>query len=257
VRNLKLIAALTLLGQIFIASVARCEPSTTRPSACVAIAPFEVIGDANGAWLGRAIQDALASGFNFSPEFQTIELSPNSAGDRPAFQAAARSLGADHLIVGTVQRVQNQIRITGSVIPLTGGQRPQKLSGEGPLRDLFPIEDVLVSKVTRLITQDDALPSSTAPTNAAPQIQLIGPMVSPSGATSTYFDGNLSAVLTPPRRFEDKYDRFYYHSASTSGWYCGAGFGACGFLGNGFCGAGPIGFLGPQLVRTATAVSEW
>jgi hypothetical protein len=95
----------------------------------------------------------------------------------------------------------------------------------------------------------------------APTLQLVGPMVSATGGPSTYFDGNLASVLTPPNRFADKYERYYYHSYSTSGWYWGCGWG-WGYWG-GWCGGiyggwgGIIGPAGPQVVGVVVNVSEF
>jgi len=173
-------------------SIARADSPTTRPGQItVAVMPFDVLGDGSRAWVGKALQEGLVSDFQ-----------------QRGFQAVAGSNQADYIVTGTVQLVDDQMRITGRIATSSDDKTVGRFHNDGTLRDLFSIEDSLSSKGERLMR-----PQAT---NAAPAatLAIVGPTL-PS--PSRYFDGNVMATLQIKDPFTAEADRYNYHPTQ---FYC-------------------------------------
>jgi len=198
----------------------------------VAVLPFDVLGDAGHEWVGRAMQDSLASAVQNARGISAVLLPVVSPTDANSALAAARTAGADFVIFGSIQFVDDQMRISGHVTAVASGQNIGSLSSDSNLRDLFVVEDSLAHRAGVLISPPPAPPATSPPRR--PEIQLVGPPL--PTRQSCYFDGDLSSVTAVPDRFRNEYDRYYYHPTEADpSWgfagYFGYGGGACGWGG--------------------------
>jgi TolB-like protein len=151
----------------------------------VAVMPFEVIGESSRGWMGKAIQEGLASNLQ-----------------QYGMQVAGNSAGADYVVSGSVQIVDEQMRITGKITSGDGAKVLGHFHSDGMVPDLFSMEDSLSSKVDRIVH-----PNPRA-VGAVPAIVPVAPVLA-SGPR--YFDGNLAASLAVPKQFESEYNRYNYN----------------------------------------------
>jgi TolB-like protein len=233
----KIIVAMCAMALAGLASAARADSSTTRPTLTVAVVPFDVRGESGREWLGRAMQEALATGLQRGSGISGVIVAGIAPADSAGAMAMAKSAGtgarADAVVFGGIQVVDGQIRIGGQILSMNTGKSLGVLRSDGSERDLFNLEDVLAARAQRILMP--ARPANDAVhANPSPQIELAGPTIGRGG--SRYFDGNLLSQITPPARFGDDYDRYYYYSADTAccaPYGCGSGY-SCGFgFGNG------------------------
>ena len=222
-----------LLAVAAIPSIVFGDGSTTRPVK-VAIVPFDVIGEAGHEWMGRAVQDGLASGLQKSSGISAVIVAGTVPADAGAAIAQGMSVDADVVIFGSVQVVDQTIRTSGRMVSVRTGATIGALQSDGNVRGLFDIEDVLSDRAGRILTPVKRVESIGAAKPA--MFEIVGPTVASVGPT--YFDGDLKSVIGRPERFGDDYDRYYYHSGPTCGstyqcGSCGACYGSCGFPGNG------------------------
>jgi TolB-like protein len=216
-----------------VAATARADWNTTRPTLTVAVVPFDVQGEPGHEWLGRAMQQGLATGLQRTSGLSAVIVAGIAPADSAGAIAMAKSAGAgaDAVIFGGIQVVDGQIRIAGQIISMNTGRSLGVLRSDAAERGLFSIEDVLADRAQRILMQ--ARPADRAAgANPRPQIELAGPTIERGG--SRYFDGDVLSQIAPPARFGDDYDRYYYYSADTascaadwcgSGYFCGFGFG--------------------------------
>jgi TolB-like protein len=244
---MRIIVATCALALAGLAATARADSSTTRPTFTVAVVPFDVQGEPGHEWLGRAVQEGLATGLQRASGVSGVIVAgiapADSAGAMAMAKSAGTGAGADAVVFGGIQMVDGQIRVSGQIISMSKGILLGILRSDGSERDLFNIEDSLADRTQRILMH--ARPADRAVrSNPRPQIELAGPTIGRGG--SRYFDGDVLGQITPPARFGDEYDRYYYYTADTSccaSYWCGSGyFGGCGF-GNGvlFPAAYPVG----------------
>jgi TolB-like protein len=217
-----------------IPSVVFGDGAATRPAVKVAIVPFDVIGDSGHEWIGHALQEGLASGLQKGSGISAIIVPGIVPVDANAAIAQGKSVDADVVIFGSVQVVDQTLRVGGRIVSVKSGETIEGLQNDGNLRGLFEIEDLLSERARRILAPANRAPTPRATRSAT--VEMVGPAVASAGPR--YFDGDLASVISRPERFGDEYDRYYYHSASTSGWWqpcgpCGAIYGVCGYPGNG------------------------
>jgi hypothetical protein len=186
----------------------------------------------------------LATGLQRASGISGVIVAGIAPVDSAGAMAMAKSAGtgADAVVFGGIQVVDGQIRVSGQVISMSTGKSLGVLRSDAAERDLFSVEDVLADRTQRILMPTRPADRATS-ANPRPQIELAGPTIGRGG--SRYFDGDVLSQITPPARFGDDYDRYYYYSADTSGWgtFCGGPGFFCGFgFGNGvlFPGAYPV-----------------
>ncbi|HEX4055234.1 MAG TPA: hypothetical protein VHX86_13300 [Tepidisphaeraceae bacterium] len=228
-------------------ATALADVPTTQPALKVAVTPFDVIGNSGQEWMGRALQEGLATGLQKTAGISAVIVPGLAPANAAAAIDATKSLGADAVIFGSIQVLDDQIRIGGRIVSMKTGQTIGQLQCDGTVRGLFDVEDILSDRAGRVLKA--ATRVAVSRTAAPVSFEIVGPSVATRGPQ--YFDGDISAAIAHPERFRDDYDRYYYHSADTAGWgtMCGAPF-SCGvpFV----CGSG-----NPVLFPVATPVSGW
>ncbi len=213
----------------------------------VAVVPFSVHGDSGQNWLGSAMQEGLATGMR---QVSGVIV----AGVAPADAAGATNLvkyvGVDAVIFGSIQLIGEQIRVTGQIISTDTGESLGTLKSDGSLRNLFDIEDVLAARAERILVPPQT--NRGTANGPAATLQVVGPTMGPG--VSRYFDGNLMAQITPPDRYRDEYDKYYYQSGNSC--FYAAGCGAC-WGGWGGWGCGWASACGVCCPVVATPVTGW
>jgi TolB-like protein len=228
----------------FVSDEARADWGTTRPSMKVAVVPFNVQGDTGRDWLGRAMQEGLATGMR---QVSGVIVAGVAPADAAGATNLAKYAGVDAVIFGSIQLVGEQIRVSGQIISTETGESLGALRSDGSLRNLFDIEDLLAARVERILMPPPADRATTG--GPAATLQVVGPTMGPG--VSRYFDGNLMGQITPPDRYRDEYDKYYYQSGNSC--FYSAGCGAC--WGAWGCGWAPsCGVCCPVI---ATPVTGW
>jgi TolB-like protein len=227
----------------FVGVEAQADWDTTRPSMKVAVVPFNVHGDTGQTWLGSAMQEGLATGMR---QVSGVIVAGVAPADAAGATNLAKYAGADAVIFGSIQLVGEQIRVTGQIISIDTGESLGTLKSDGSLRNLFDIEDVLAARVERILMPP---PASRATAGPAATLQVVGPTMGPGA--SRYFDGNLMAQITPPDRYRDEYDKYYYQSGNSC--FYGGGYGGCW----GGWGCGWASGCGVGCPVVATPVTGW
>jgi DNA-binding winged helix-turn-helix (wHTH) protein/tetratricopeptide (TPR) repeat protein len=127
---------------LHVPAIAAPDPRT------VAVLDFENIsGDAECAWLATGIADAVTSDLRALAHFQVVDRSRvadviGRPGDAPEDVAAA--LQARLLVLGAFQRTNGRIRITARLVDAPAGETLAEAKVDGPLTDLFALQDHLV-----------------------------------------------------------------------------------------------------------------
>ena len=249
---LQKVFVLCVLVSLMAAARAWADAATTRPT--VAVAPFQVLGPDGHDWLGRAVQEGVATSLQRSSGFSGLIVAGLAPADARAAIDMTKSAAADVVVFGAVQIQDDQIRVTGQLISIRTGRPLGAFIADGNQRDLFNIEDRLADRCRAILTAN----TNTKPSRAsgpAPTLELVGPTI--TSTTSRYFDGNVMSQITPPARFQDDYYRYFNQSADTSGFGCvftAPGYSWC------FGGAGAYGGGGggPHMVYpVATPISGW
>lgn len=192
-------AACTGLFGLDVVHAARTPPlpgEVVRAQAVnVALAAFRPLrDDPQTAWLGEGIQQALLAGLADAPSLRLLVLDPAVVND-PAVLSAARTAGAQVVVLGTFQTSGREVRAVGRVL-LASGALVGVASARAPLDELPRLQDELVRQVRAMLV--------SAPTDAAagaPPAAGQGPVpgVKAGGAGGV---GAASPSSAPPRPFE-------------------------------------------------------
>jgi TolB-like protein len=230
------------------AATARADSATTRPGITVAVVPFDVQGESSREWLGKAMQEGLATGLQSGSNISGIIVAGLPPQDAAGAIDMAKSTGADAVILGSIQISGDQIRVTGQIISTATGAPLGSLRTDGAKEDLFNIEDLLSNRVQRVLTPANPHAASSVP---PAQLTLVGPTI--ASGPSRYFDGDVKSQITTAPRFADEYDRYYYQSSDTSSLSCGYGNSWCGGCGGCF----GFSYCGGPCPVIATPVTGW
>jgi TolB-like protein len=232
----------------------RTQGDPTGSKVTVAVLPFNVLAPAGNEWLGRAMQEGLATNLQKSNGLAATIVAGLAPVDANAAITQAKSASGAYVLFGSIQLQDDQMRVTGQIISLVTGQSVGSFKSDGLVRDLFNIEDLLGDRCQRLLSPPKAKVAARS-SSPAPALELVGPTIS-SGA-NRYFDGNLMAEISPPADpYRDDYDRYYLQSADTSscGYYFGCG--GWGFPCYGL-GGGWLGGFGHMVSPVAAPISGW
>src|SRR5581483_6696696 len=89
----------------------------------VAVLPFDGIGYVNHQdWIGKAIQSSVVTELSRSKTLQSSATDATGPFDSGKALAAAQGAGADVVVYGNFQVVDNQLRITGQILKTDSGE---------------------------------------------------------------------------------------------------------------------------------------
>ena len=167
----------------------------------VVIIPFvNLTGESADAWIGTGIGEALSTGFLPGVATLTSPLRPDGDGvstaeDSVTFQAieTGRRLGSQYVVSGAYQRLGDTLRITGRFVDLDTGSIVRSVKVDGPLTELFSLQDQVVAQLSGAIpkmapTTPATLASAAASVSTARAGSVAGRLVG-FGNAFDFIDG--------------------------------------------------------------------
>src|SRR5687768_12094738 len=118
----------------------------------VLLLPFESAGEAEKAWVAKAVQQNLVAELSRVNSVKAVTAT-DAAKDQEAALKAAQDAKADYVVFGSYQAVNGDLRITGQVLDANKKEAVAGLKATGTLRDLFGMEDVIANQVKRALPQ--------------------------------------------------------------------------------------------------------
>jgi TolB-like protein len=118
----------------------------------VLLLPFESAGEAERAWVAKAVQQNLLAELSRVNSVQVV-TGDTSPKDQDAALKAAQDAKADYIVFGSYQAVEGDLRITGQVLDANKKEAVAGLKATGSVRDLFGMEDVIAHQVKRALPQ--------------------------------------------------------------------------------------------------------
>ena len=123
------------------------------PELGLAVLPFSCLGPETEAHLGLGLADALIGRLT---EVEGVRVRPTGAvtqylaHPKPP-REAAKELGVDAVVGGTVQRDGGRIRVSVQLVPLPAALRPWADSFDADWTDLFGVQDALAERVAQAL----------------------------------------------------------------------------------------------------------
>jgi DNA-binding winged helix-turn-helix (wHTH) protein/tetratricopeptide (TPR) repeat protein len=123
------------------------EPPVKAPA--VAVLDFEnVTGDDSVAWLSSGIAETLtndlrAATLRIIDRVRVVEALARVGRDLSALRAELR---VDRIVVGSFQRAGDRLRITARVIDAASGEAQADAKADGPLEQVFELQDRIVAQ---------------------------------------------------------------------------------------------------------------
>ena len=123
------------------------------PELGLAVLPFSCLGPETEAHLGLGLADALIGRLT---EVVGLRVRPTGAVTQylahpKAPREAAKELGVDAVVGGTVQRDGGRIRVSVQLVPLPAALRPWADSFDADWTDLFGVQDALAERVAQAL----------------------------------------------------------------------------------------------------------
>lgn len=120
----------------------------------LAVLPFSCLGMESDEHLGIGLADALIGRLT---EIEGLRVPPTAAVVRYATdpkppRQAAKELGVDAVLTGTIQRHEGRIRVSVQLTPLPAALRPWADAFEGDSAHLFAVQDDLAERVGRALS---------------------------------------------------------------------------------------------------------
>jgi TolB-like protein len=175
-------------------STALAQPAaspTSPPQATVLFIPLKQLSDSGGhAWVAEAIEENLVSEVAQAGDLAKKLDASAATTDMTTALKDAHDAGANIVIYGSYQVVDDQIRVTAHAVDVASGRVVAPLGTTGNLRDLFKMEDALADMLR------PALPRTAAATT--PQIIYGTPNTNPYSAVANPNDQSAGMVPNPP-----------------------------------------------------------
>ena len=133
-------------------------PATHGSKQMIAVADFEnVTGHAGDGWIAAGIAETVANDLRSFWDFRVMDRRSLTDTARCGSIEAARACGLDLLVAGSYQRSGERLRITARVINVTTGEAVAHARADGPVSDVFHLQDAIVRHLLR------SLPVTLAP----------------------------------------------------------------------------------------------
>lgn len=119
--------------------------------------------DADAAWLSAGIAETVTNDLRRLGHFRVVDrrrvLEAARATDGSLEQIAG-ALGAHLLVVGSVQRNQQKVRITSRIVDVASGEALADAKVDGAFDDIFDLQDEVVRQLSRELALPDRASSS-------------------------------------------------------------------------------------------------
>ncbi len=130
------------------------KASAARSQLGLAVLPFSCLGPETEPHLGLGLADALIGRLT---EVEGLRVRPTAAvvhyaADPRPPREAAKELGVDAVVTGTVQRDGGRIRVSLQLVPLPAALRPWAHSFDADWTDLFGVQDELAERVAQALS---------------------------------------------------------------------------------------------------------
>ena len=127
----------------------------------IAVLDFaQTAADPDAAWLSAGIAETVTNDLRRLGHFRVVDrrrvLEAARATDGSLEQIAA-ALGAQLIVVGSVQRSQQRVRITSRIVDITSGEAIADAKVDGAFDEIFNLQDEVVTQLSR----EMALPART------------------------------------------------------------------------------------------------
>ena len=165
------------------------EAAASTATDTIAVTAFEnITGATEDDWIGVGIAETLAADVATGGAL-SVGLTPTEAG---------RESGARWVITGAYQRVGDQLRITARVVEVATDAVVHTAMVDGPMSELFALQDQLSAELSRGLTASSANATSpaapTTTTDNAPANTAVTPSSRPAVSTTAGADGGGLAV---------------------------------------------------------------
>ena len=109
------------------------------------VLPFEA-ATPDVQWLGKGVQQTVVSDLSAVPSLSVVGRA-QGVGSPDAAVSAGREAGAAFVVIGAVQGVDGQVRVTGAVMEVAGSQAVGVIQASGSARDAFALQDQVAGQV--------------------------------------------------------------------------------------------------------------
>lgn len=133
------------------------------PANSVAVLPFENLStDPGDEFMATGIAESLLHRLAGIHELTLISRNSSFAfqGKSTDAREIGRALNARYLVEGSVQRANEQLRVTAQLIDATTGTHVWSLRFDRPLDDIFGVEDEIAQRVAQALTVSLDLPAN-------------------------------------------------------------------------------------------------
>jgi len=149
----------------------RPGPDPSRPPDADARTIFvqdfhNVTGDSDCAWLSAGVAETVTGDLRALGQFTVVDRRRVTEAERRtdgSLEQVAAAVHASLAVVGSFQRSGDCIRITARVLDVAGGEALADAKADGPLAQIFEVQDQIVSGLAR----DLGLPPRAAPARVA------------------------------------------------------------------------------------------
>ena len=127
---------------------ARTPSSPRTGQRAVIVLDFaNVTRDPEMTWLQAGIAETITNDLRAIREFRVIDRLPAVASEGDPVAEAARTADVDLAVVGSFQRVGDQLRITSRVVDVKTREALAHAKADGPLSDVFATQDAIVTQL--------------------------------------------------------------------------------------------------------------
>lgn len=131
----------------------RAESQTATGSAPIAVMDFSVTaGDRVDTWLGAGITETVTSDLGRLRHFRVVDRRRVGEAVRAtdgSLEQVAAALGARLIVVGSVQRNQQKVRITSRIVDVVSGEAVADAKVDGAMDEIFDLQDQVVVQLVR------------------------------------------------------------------------------------------------------------
>jgi TolB-like protein len=182
---------IAIAGGMFCGAMVYAQAATTqaaageRPPMNVLLLRFDQLDQQAGMqWVGRAVQQSLLAEAVRLRTVQAITpkeetLTNHSTTDQSVAQRMGQEAGAEYVIFGSYQTLENELRLTGSILDVSSGKIIGGLKATGAVRDLFGLQDQMAEQMKKQLI------NLYAPPATQPAMANVPPPSTPPNVLST------------------------------------------------------------------------
>src|SRR5688572_5156567 len=174
----------------------------------VLVLPFEAASP-EVQWVGKGVQQTVVSELSAVPSLSVVGRAQGVSSPDAAV-SAGREAGAAFVVIGGVQGVEGQVRVSGAVMEVAGAQAVGVIQATGSAREVFALQDQVAGQVKSALAVGGSAevvervnPPATTPATTVPHTQ-------PSTRYATRVERDIARIEEGTDRLkalEDEIDR--------------------------------------------------